>query len=421
MLVKMFKTVSWRDISEKVERVSPDLYNVICDISPDDSYPLFLMESSYGDDINKAYNENSNTRPLLGLQLSRVTEEFDEYNGEPSNFHTYVPGDLLFLDAAMAYLENLPFSCTSKYVSGVRSAFMVPRISDSRSHQRILSCYKFNTPTPKKTIYEHWEVFKGIANSKLQSHKWSSELLYFSDSWFKHKNDKSWSNFYKYIYKQAFLRRYNLKVGEPFWGDYLDSVKSIKCGPYSIETVKRILDILLLSKHGYIFACDNEDYLPIRQIQSAYNEVYQIGSNAPIIMHARKYDANLKDNSIPIYYSLSVPDIKNARYISRGIQSANQELRMLVKLNGKLISLVNKYSDGAIDQNIAFKYFHSEDSISSFSESIQLIQKTDPTLQEILKNQYPGKTLPSYSNFLRGALQINCVNSNKPVKLYLAK
>lgn len=402
----MLKSVVWQEISEKVRKVSPELYDVICDISPDENYPLFLMQSNYGEDIAKSYAESSIVESSqLALQLCRVTERFDDYDGEPSNFHTYVPGDLLFLDKTITFLEGIPFECSSKYVAGVRSAFMVPKISDSRSHKRLLSHYKIKVPSPKKSIYEHWEVFKGIANSKLQPYKWTSELLFFSDSWFKNKNDKRWSDFYRYIYKQSFIEKYSLNT-ENFWDNYLNSIKSIKCGPYSIETVRRILDILSFSKYGYVFAQDNEDYLPIKQIQNAYSEVYQIGENAPVIMHARKYDSSMRENNIPIYYSLSVPDIRNIRYISRGIQSANQELTMLLKLNKELTSLASRCPNIAIDESIKFKYFHSEDNKSMLLESIQSIQKVDKVLRGVLENQYPGKGLPSYSNFLRGSIAI---------------
>ncbi|API85922.1 hypothetical protein [Francisella uliginis] len=401
----MIKSVVWQEVSEKVRDISPELYNIICEISPDSNYPLFLMQSNYGEDISRFFSENLDENLLLALQLSRVTERFDDYDGEPSNFHTYVPGDLLFLDKTITFLEGFPFYCSSKYVSGVRSAFMVPKISDSRSHKRLLSHYKIDVPSPKKSIYEHWEVFKGIANSKLQPYKWTSELLFFSDSWFKHIDDEKWCKFYKYIYKQSFIEKYRFNI-EKFWDSYLNKIRSIKCGPYSIETVRRILNILSLSKHGYVFAHDNEDYLPIKQIQNAYNEVYQIGENAPIIMYAKKYDVSMRENNIPIYYSLSVPDIRNIRYISRGIQSANQELAMLVKLNKELTNLASTCPNVAIGEDIKFKYFHSEDNVSSPLESIQSIQKIDKVLKEILENQYPGKNLSSYSNFLRGSVAI---------------
>lgn len=108
------------------------------------------MQSNYGEDISRFFSENLDENMLLALQLSRVTERFDNYDGEPSNFHTYVPGDLLFLDKAITFLEGFSFYCSSKYVSGVRSTFMVPKISDSRSHKRLLSHYKIDVPSPKE-------------------------------------------------------------------------------------------------------------------------------------------------------------------------------------------------------------------------------------------------------------------------------
>ncbi|MFZ9034911.1 MAG: hypothetical protein ACO2ZM_02150 [Francisellaceae bacterium] len=153
----LFKT-NWQGVRDRVHAVEPEFARIVDEISPDDSFPLYIAYYPYGvlkgDTISSFLPTNrgqmtricSHDLPLTlksdfsyvsrGAPLSMLLEKTMElFIDLPQNkitipYELYKPGDI-FPKTAITMNHNTQFAPNGilKTSSGARTAFMLPPIS----------------------------------------------------------------------------------------------------------------------------------------------------------------------------------------------------------------------------------------------------------------------------------------------------
>ncbi len=95
-------------------------------------------------------------------------------------------------------LGNHPISLWNM-VSGARSLFMLPKISNNIHHTKLKKAHRLISETPKE-IMDHWLVFCELAE-RMHS-PWTSKILFFSNAWFERLDDPAWLPLKCYFYKE---------------------------------------------------------------------------------------------------------------------------------------------------------------------------------------------------------------------------
>ena len=210
-----FYKISWRDIRERVFTINPHLTQLIDDIDPPQSYPLYFATYSYGDVIQNHrgfyFPENESmtseqkqeffyagVRLPAGIILKNSAEIFYDGFGKIIPRQVLQAGDVFGFDRLMVNHHNSSWLNLCSMTSGIRNLVMVPAICDVMSHKNLVR--DFGIPhNPPKLLHEQWRFFKNIVSASKNS-TWKSELLFFTGKWYQRLvMDKSWGKLKEYV------------------------------------------------------------------------------------------------------------------------------------------------------------------------------------------------------------------------------
>jgi hypothetical protein len=436
--------VYWKDIRKRVAKVEPEFAKIVDELDLDDSYPFYLVYFPYGvvagdpisqfipnsfggyerlsspeisSDIIKHLGYGMHDSPM-GMVLEKNFELYIDFPREKLTLPhvVYTPGSIL------SFSKNLTHQNFSEYTpngifsisSGARSALMMPNIGCFTNHFHLKRDLNVRSAVPKQ-LYDHWAVFKEIANSKVIESIWRSCLVYFCEK-FVHKlnTDDRWSKLNKYLYQLAW-HSFTYERNH-FHYDLIFSVvqkrRNLKPSPYLMDTVKHLAATACGVVPGYAPAT-NDDFLPLEVIQKAYIESYGMKKYHPTIMQPAYF--HFEKDKYPIYYSIQYPATSSFSPKARKINSRLYELRDLEHIITSCMKELSTehplYAGTALSKlakNAEFKYYHYEKDSHHVVKSSEEIPTFDKRIHQI-NSAYKVKTatFTSDSPFVRGCISIS--------------
>lgn len=356
-----FQEVSWESVADAVKKVNPRLHEIICDIDPGPEYRLYVGEYPYGVEILK-YGKFQVPVPgygMLPLRDDRVSKQIRQdlsYNIETNPVSLVLKNCVeVFLDKPVASNPIIFFRATEGNVfgltrviydrpfqpaylwnisSGMRSVYMLPKISQTKKYKRLRSELNIDVIAPN-SIQDHWDIFRKISSQNLEE-VWSSKVLYFSGKWFEKLDDKAWHELRSYLWEstgRAFASVGNFFIWDIVFSSILRS-RNIRPSLYVSNSVKYLCQIgagLVPALEPYV----NEMFMPCGLIQKVFVEVYGLGNYCPTLMGPAYF--NLYDKNSIVYYSLQNSNIFDTPKKKDGSS--------FVSYLYEIQSLYNKYKD----------------------------------------------------------------------------
>ena len=433
---KALKPCTWNEVRPEVKKVNPLLAKIIDAKDPSNGYKLYLSAYPYGHDIIregelyvsdphflniplreaeidpkiKADFDYTHSLPL-GIVLKKGVENYLSFKNRIMTYSRYAAGELIglvkSLDGQNAYLNS---SSLWHMSSGVRSTFMLPKISDESAHLRLKNFYKFNQSKPA-TLGDHWEVFKAIANAPNSAHDWSCQLVFFGKKWFEHQHDPAWTDFNYYLLQQAWQRtqyRRNLNFLNII-ASILQTEKNIKVSLSTLELVMHLMAIALGETPGFR-ASLNDEFMPTSLIQDAYTNIYGL-NYAPIIMEPSKFKL-LHQNEPPVYYSFNYPSAllfspkksKNSSTVSDLYEVG----RILSKFCDEIATNrlnIKETELHSFAKHCKFRLFHQTHNDYSEIYDPKILAQDDPSFMAAFNNTH--YLFPKSSIFFNGCIRIS--------------
>ncbi|WP_367606746.1 hypothetical protein [Legionella sp. W05-934-2] len=434
---------TWSDIRHRFEKVEPTFTKIVDQLSPNQSYPLYIAYYPYGDtdadtqsslfprmdggyfritdpeapeDVLHHLGYSANHTPL-GMVLEKEIECFIDLNNENITIPWLIlkPGDFFPLSTILnktqsrSYTPNGLLSSTA----GVRSTFMLPNIGSALNHTNLQKDFNIKR-RPPKTLYEHWQIFREVANSKEIQTDWRCCVVYFSESWVNSlHNDVQWKDLKQYLSELAW-QRYEFDRNRIYYDTTFSIIqrkRNLKPNPYLVDTAKHLFATVLGATPGYVPAIDNSA-LPVQTLQQIFVESYGLKKYWPTIMQPKHF--NFETDSFPIYYSLQYPSTHVFSPRSRTVASTinnMQELEHIIDIfvneSLKEDSLSTDTVFGQIAKCIDLKYFHNIEDSYNFIRDSQELLNFDERFHNTLFPAYAGAIFASDSSFLRGCVSMS--------------
>ncbi len=436
----LLKELTWDQVSNDVKDLNPEFASIINNLSPSKEFTFFRASYPYGNKIlhrgklflpasgNKlvpidndqvpnhvkkkiGYNLLSNPVTLV---LKKSLDLFISVEKRIVNYSIIPPGSIFGLwriidNPNVHNLSHVPPSIWDM-TAGARSIFMLPKISDVNGFNRLQKKYAIQNNTPKSLI-DHWSIFREIYNQIEFENNWETELLYFSDKWFEHINDKAWKDLKIYFLQSAWK-------STEFWRNQftweltfsrIQEDRNIKPSPYIADIVSHLLAIGVGTLPGFRPAID-DNVAPVRALQKVFEEVYGI-DYAPIIMEPA-LSPIFERNKRPLYYSLNFQTaIKLSQKSSRSSMVAHLY---------NIKSLLTKYRNDILqgDLNIGETPLYEMAKIANFSffhHNSTEYKNIFPSMQAIIEDHFfsqsciycKQKEMPKNAPFLNGCIRIS--------------
>lgn len=438
-LVKLY----WHDVRERVAKVEPIFAQIVNELNPDKTFPLYLAYYPYGatdadtqsslfpkpcggyfrisdndapKDIVKHLGYSVDHTPL-GMVLEKELECFIDLKKENITLPwlIYKPGAIFPFSRILNKKSNHNYTPNGLLSStaGARSAFMLPNIGSAINHSNLQRDFNIRQSAPK-SLYDHWHVFKEIVNSDIINTDWRCCVMYFSEKWLtKIYSDSSWSKLKHYLHELGW-HNYEYERNRIYYDitySIIQRRRNLKPNPYLADTAKHLFATASGSVPGYTPAID-DSALPLDILQKIYIESYGLKKYLPTIMQTKHFDFE-RDIS-PIYYSLQHPSTHEFSPKSREISSTLVELRELEHImriyTDELSSDNALCSDtviGTIAKNIKFDYFHNKVDRHKIVRSSKEIIRTDQRFNSMNpKVKKSEAQFASDAPFVRGCISI---------------
>ena len=386
---------TWDHVRKRASKVDATLTKIIDSLNPK-NLPLYLAYYPYGKtiadatspfipsidgnffrlsdpsihpDIQKNLGYGKFDLPL-GLALEKNFELFIDLKEQNLTIpHTfYKPGSIFSFLSNMNKRTEVNYSTNSVYTltAGARSTFMLPNIECATHHANLQRDFNIKIPVAK-SLYQHGEVFREIANSPLVNCDWRACILFFSEGWLKKLHeDKSWAPLKLYLHEKAWKHfQHDISSGHyDFIYSIIQKKGNLRQNPYMVDTARHLLSIAMGGAIGYIPATD-ETSLPLNVLQKIFTESYHLLKYIPTIIQPAYY--NYYESTLPVYYSLLYPSTKvfspNARKVSSTLFSL-RELSEILRIFCFYLAENNGLCDNqllnVIAKTASFKYFHNE-------------------------------------------------------------
>lgn len=431
----MIEKHSWVSLRHLVIKIFPQLAAVIDELNPEANKKLFLVKYPYGSIIlNKGvFQLPNNERFVVPLEDYSISAELKSelgYSGTiplglvvKNSIETCVQSKHRILPAALigagklVSLWRVLEEGSSYYlgpfwsiISGARSICMLPKITDTANHRNLKIKYGLKDLVPQK-LSDQWNIFRQISNHKKFSEQWFSEIIFFSKEWFAHKNDKHWSEFYRFLLNEVWQTTSHRR--NQFILDFAFSIaqenRNLKPNPYIADTVKHLISIGNGIAPSFVPAID-DSAAPVSGLQKTYLEDYGLKKYAPVIMHLHHLSQN---DQRPVYYSFQIPTTTVFSPKSRKLLSVMKEIQELkyimeTMLNEILMGRLGVERTPLYDlaKNINYSYYHSDKDKLEEIQSISVIPKFDTSFTKTTINNYQYE-FPEFGPFFRGCISIS--------------
>ena len=434
MIGKLEKT-NWDNIKEQALIVNPYFSEVVNKISPSSNLTLYKITYPYGATIvdrgvfhvpiedgqivpitdprvNKEIRQDlayAKDGMPVGIVLKNAYEVFIDAGDYILPVVNAYPGSYIALwkelDTFAYYHPINIFTVTA----GARSIFMLPNISDMMLHKNLIRDFNVAKQPPKELL-DQWHIFKAITEH--QKCDWGVEILILSGQWVeKARADSAWQKLYL-LFLDAAWQSSGFERNQIFYEFSLSCMQAnlkLKVNPYLLSTARHLMSISLGSTPGFKPATD-ELLAPVKLIQSAYMESYDLRKYAPILMHPSHFNPH-DLNASPVYYSSQLPTAISFSPRSRKLTSTLLDLKELKyiidiykeEISQRRVHLQNTIID--IIPKIDYDYFHSKPDLRDGIRSSSRLPEEDSEFTTILATQ---DELPfSYNGtFVRGCIRI---------------
>lgn len=353
-LVKVY----WKDIATQVAKVEPEFAKIVNELSPGKDFPLFLGYYPYGmyigdtislfipspsgisyrlsdpgvpKDVIQHLGYGIKSSPL-GMVLDKELEFFLDLKclGITIPQRIYTPGSFFAISRILSkkksriYAPNGMLSTTS----GARSVFMLPHIGCTTNHSNLQRDFDVQSPTPK-SLYEHWQLFKELLQSKIINSDWRSCIMFFSEAWIqKILNDKAWLPVRMHLHEIGWhVFEYDRsRIFYDIGFSTIQQIRNLKPNPYLADTARHLFVTALGAAPGYVPATSNNSF-PWASLQYVFTQSYGLKKYYPTIMQPKLF--NFESDKQGVYYSLQHPAIQAYAPKSRKASSTLFEMREL--------------------------------------------------------------------------------------------
>jgi hypothetical protein len=432
----------WKNIRDRVFAVNPE-FTQLLDELPVDNLPVYLVYFRYGQLLGDTYSQflpdqndnihrlNSNnlnsiitnelgygaTTSPLGIILEKQLEYYIDVPKLNLTLPRIVRGPGCIFPISFMYQNkhrNYTPSGILNQMSGCRSVFMLPNIGSKTHYDKLQYDFHLKSYRPEN-LYDHFNIFRELANGKYVSNHWRSCILYFTSPWI----DKIFKNPLSNNLK-IYLNQQNLKYTEPeahkhlldFVFSYIQLTKNLKPNPYIVDTARHIINTAIGNTPGYVPAY-NEDYLPISLIEKPFIESYGMKKYFPTIMHPHQYIYEKEQN--PIYYSLQYPATHYFSPKSRNASSMLVEMRELSTIMNTFMryfaepdSYCNKTIYHDISKNLDMTCIHNQNDMHAITSlSNDILVKDSRLTQNFNYKNIDGQRFSADGKFFRGCVAIS--------------
>lgn len=429
---------NWENVRSYFRIVEPKLTELIDQVSPDNSLPIYLLYFPYGElkgDTSDSYlplltggtiklADPSLDKTLLndlgygmhssplGVILDKHIEYFIELNEQVFPYLISGPGSifnkgiLLSKKGHRNYTPNGVLQATS----GSRTAFMLPSINSHNGINKLSKAVNQELTTPRK-LNDHFELFKAI--NRGSSSNWRSCLAYFSKAWVDHMlKDPSWLEIKNYILEGK-TNKDSFNANSTFFDIFYSKAQKDRnfrtSSPYLTNTAIHLIKVALGEYPAYIPTI-NEDLLPLSNIQNLISDSFQL-KKTPTVM--TPHSLIFENEKEPVYYSLQHPTTPHFLTKTNERVTANQEIDVIESILSKLLEeMSNKNSMLAgtvladIPKNISFNYYHNyPPKNSNLIQNSRELCTSDPRFLYDYRNI--KQDFCSEGQFLRGCVQIH--------------
>jgi len=433
--------LTWKDVRDRVKTVNPELFRIIDEISPDESYTLFEANYQYGNYIIKdgeLFFPDSEGG-VISLNDSRVSNDIKDKLGYvrgtnpmtlvlKNNFELFIqtenriipfsilePGTSLGIWAVLQCWEKRKLLFTSvplwSMTAGARSIFVLPKVSNMSALYKLKKKFAIGIDRAD-TLQEHWQFLKGIANGYPEKNPWEASLLYFSKKWAESIHDPAWYKLKNYLSELAW-KSTDFRLNQFCWDltfSRIQEKRGIKPCPYVADITSHLLSIPVGASPGFRPLLD-EKSAPINTLQKAFEEEYNLKYSAVFIGPA---NFNIfSDADYPVYYSFHYHTVMK-------LSAKSSERSSIITDMYNIRSLLEKYcqdilqTDLKIENTILaelvkltdFKFCHHISDDINKMEQVNDVILSDPAFLEAI-NQCKIKEIPRNSPFLNGCVQIS--------------
>src|SRR3989339_524956 len=426
--------LTWHDVKDEVASVNPKLAEILNQLKPGKGLTLFkakypfgakILEngifylpakdgsvvSVYDPQIPNTMREKLAYNPVpVALVLKNTCEVFADSENRFIPFKIFMPGEIF---GTWELVDPKVFKQQAQnwdFKAGVRSIFMLPKISEHLSHARLRHQYGVRLSAPKY-LSEHHQVFTKIANHPEFSEEWYNEIIFFPEDWLiqaKHATH-SWIALNYFLLQETWIQSliWRSQVSlELIWQSLSQEIdkRNMKPRHYLVNTVKHLIMIGIGSIPAFAPALDSI-CAPIKGLQAVYQNEYGL-KYTPTIMIPQ----HLSKKTSPVYYSLQCPTLLSYSPMTSHVRSAMHDLQEIEYLMTALLEKLkkNKAPLYQLVKNIQFHYYHTELDPHHVIQSAQLLAEEDLRFSQVLcKTTRAIKKIAESASFLRGCIRIS--------------
>lgn len=423
--------VCWDEVRDEVYKVNLELAEICDSINPGKQHTLLKIKYPYGSKIvdkgvfnlplvnTELLSINDRSMPFflrekltycsipLSVILDNNTEVFVEARGGATPLNFFKPGDLFGVFESMDFLTDNQSSPIWSVTAGARSAFMVPRITDTIGHNRMKKEFGIGHDVPTH-LSDQWAIFKDICNHPIHRGKWYNTILVFTDSWFqKNSEEGSWRKFYQYLFKLSWKQLQLLRDVTEFsllWSSFGDEInnRNLKPRPYLVDTIKHLVSIANGSGVAFKPATD-ETALPVSIIQNAYMDFYNLKDYIPTVMQPCKLQGKEK----LAYYSLAFPTVLESSPFVKNAPSLIEDERDLKRLMETFLRTIKQGDMINPIKHVTYEFFHTHlDQYGEIQESNTILED-DPRFIFMFSERHQSRLFCATSPFFRGCIRIS--------------
>ena len=324
------RVITWKEIKHEVAQVNRPLYHALSQIEEVDSQKCVIAEYPFG---HHSIIDGAAQLPLAhedrvvelhNLQIPQPIRQLLDYNWDyyplgmilsnriEINFNLtthsapvkiLTPGTLL---AIHNILKTNTMSYTqhgASFVAGTQSLFLLSRISEKSSYQKLLNTFELTDQPLVKSLSEQSHLINQLARSKHFQHHWHTKVLLFGGPLFQkiEQNQNARSAFLNQALQQTNTS------GDAMFIDVIWSLFSHDFQPKTkaslavTETTKHLVKLMMGRLPGFAPAID-DSAAPMTQFTNIFKDIYKPRFYYPVFMQSSYYDG-----AHPLYYSLQKP------------------------------------------------------------------------------------------------------------------
>ncbi|MCX7122569.1 MAG: hypothetical protein NTV32_02655 [Gammaproteobacteria bacterium] len=422
---------NWQSVRTKVAAQDPHLARLLDALSLDDEYRFYTACYPYGLSILKNsvfylpgedysvisvhdmpepirsdlnYNINANG---AGIIIRNKMEQFVMVEDRIVPFSVYGLGSLLGLTTVLDDLtKQQRFNDYGLWeiTSGARSVFMLPKISDMLSFNKLKKIYQLEAKKPEHYT-EHWSVFSEIARKR--NCDWTFEVVFFSRKLIEKLKDPACDELKSYFleYNRQFFGFWRNLFSWQVTFSRIECLRNLKQSAHLLDTAKHLFAVAAGIFPAFQPATDNS-FMPRTLIQEIYLNEYGLKDYIPVIMQP-----SLSRPGEILYSSLGMPI--SVEYSPKSALSSSN-INDLSELMGLLKRYVKELLSRDLDiartnlyrivQNNKFDFYHVNSEDRKDIQTVEALIARDPRF--IQDARHGNEAFPVHSRFFKGCIAL---------------